>query len=890
VNVPLLKTKLSLPILPPHHVSRPELQSQITAALSGRNILVAAPAGYGKTTSLCSWVHSQDRPFGWVSLDENDNDPSLFWAYVFAALENAVPEGVALFPETTPGNPAMPIQTKLVHLINALAGHSGSILLFLDDLHEITNTRIFEDLAFLIDNQPKGLKLILLSRADPPLPLARLRAQGLLGEIRESDLRFTIDEIQSLFNQKLGLALTHNDLTALEKRTEGWAIGLQLAALSLQSSPDPAAFIADFSGSHDYILEYLTDEVLKTLSTARRQFLVKTSILDRLSGPLCDAVLDQHGSSLILEDFRKQNLFISPMDDQRIWYRRHRLFSDLLQNQLRIQAPETISAAHSRASKWYEDNGYLDQAVQHSLDAEDYSRAASLISLEAPGLMKQGRVAALQRWMESLPEDVLWKNPQLVYQKAWAISMGGQRQQAEDLLLKLRADLKARTGHQGNQLLGEIAALLAGISIFSNNTESILREGQAALEFLPPERAMVRARVQIAMGTAYAYRGQMQQAATTYEKARDLAVEAGNAFLAAAAVELLAGVQIYHTGELKEASSQLDRIFQFEKSHTGTPAFAGTSHLLLSEILLERNQIEAAEEQFTIGMDLIRKSGISYSRTHASCLKARLCLANGDHEGARAVMLQADREAQVTPLLHIRVHNLACQVIIALHTGDADKASSCLAAFDASLAANPEQDLPPYLYEVHQITAARAALAGQDFKQVFGLETVLSSVREAGRQRHALEMSLLLSRAYLAIENNQQALDFLNMSLEIAEEEGFLRIYVEAGKELLGLLSSAASSSEINPWLQRVLDALENEGISRPRDKSPGGIEADSLSTRELEVLACIAEGCTNQQIADRLVVSLNTVKKHSSNLYSKLGVRSRTQAVAAGREKGYIP
>ncbi|MBN1266153.1 MAG: AAA family ATPase [Anaerolineales bacterium] len=685
METPLLKTKIMLPALPQNHIARPSLQRQLDTALAGRCILVAAPAGSGKTTAVCSWAQALPYSFGWISLDENDNDPAQFWAYVFAALENALPDGLQL-PQFHLDTLLPPTRTLLAYLINALADYPHPVVLFLDDLHQINNTAVFSDLAYLIENQPEALKIVLLTRADPPLPLARLRGPGLLGEIRGKDLRFTLEEIKTLFNRTLNLNLAPKDLSALEQRTEGWAIGLQMAALSLQTQPDPGAFITAFSGSHDYILEYLTDEVLKGLSPVHRQFLLTTSILDQLTGPLCDAVLGRFGSSAVLEELRRGNLFISSMENQRSWYRRHQLFSDLLQNLMKTELPpDQILEAHRRESSWFEQNRFPDLAINHSLKAGDFQWTADLVAREADNMMQHGRGAALLRWLEALPENILQANQRLVYQKCWALSLNGRHKEAEDLLLKLRSDLSAQSEDPEIELCGDIAALLTGICTFSNDTERILEEGQAALAVLAPERSMLRARVLIALGTALAYRGELQHAARTYGQARDLALDAENPFLTAAAIELLAGIQIYHTGELQKAALQLETILQLEKSLGPAAAFAGTSHLLLAEISLERNELEAAEAQLKKGMKLIQQGGIAYSRTHASCLQARLCLARGDFIGAQKVMREADQAAQETPLLHIQVHNLSFRIATAIRIGDTCAASKRLSTFDINL-------------------------------------------------------------------------------------------------------------------------------------------------------------------------------------------------------------
>jgi len=887
MSTPLLKTKLHIPSSPVNLVNRQALNERLENNLCGQMTLIAAPAGFGKTTFISSWVHSVQHPVTWVSLDESENDPTLFWAYLVSGFQDTIPDDKFLSQINITKLP--PIKTLLAYLINILAEVDGKVILVLDDYHLISNPQIHNDFSYLIDHQPQSLHIILVTRADPPLPIAKLRGRGLLTELRAIDLRFSKAEIKLFLNDLMMLALADADINALEKRTEGWIIGLQLAAISMQGRKDKNEFVTAFSGGHHFILEYLTEEVLNCLSKERRHFLLKTSILDQLCDSLCNEALDMHGSGEMLIGLQRDNLFINSLDDDHFWFRYNHLFVDLLGNLLRKEfSPEQIYEIHLRASKWYQKNGYGAESIEHSMQAKEFERAISLIEQAASETMLHGRLTTLLHWLDALPEDLLDTHPRLRFYQAWALSLSGQPKIAEQILLDAKSTLEDLPNSQENLALrGELAALLTGIITYSNDPPKIIQEAQEALTYLPEENLISRSRVYIALGTAYAYSDENEKAAQFYQQARDLALQGKNPFLATAAIEMLAGMQIYHQGQLYEAEKNLQQALALGKTEAGVyQAFTGTSHILLAEINLEWNDINTATDLIERGLSLLYQGGIRYSLPYSYCAKARLRFALADTEGAVDALREAKQATQSCPLLHVFIHNLACQVKLSLSIGDVETAAHW--AFQSEIPEN----LPSYLNEVRQITLARVYLAQNDLEKTLEtLNNIYSQAESARRMAHIIKICLVKALALQAQGEAAAALEMLKIALSTAAPEGYERIFLEIGEPAQKLLEQAATQNIQPKYVSKLLVAFNgitsksSELIQPSSHAQTRGNLVDPLTERECEVLKLIAAGYTNQQVADVLVITLNTVKKHTTHIYGKLEVKNRTQAIAGARK-----
>ena len=890
----LLKTKFYRPKPSPNNILRPRLHKTLDKGLSGKLTLVAAPAGFGKTTLISSWVQQHSQVFAWVSLDQADNDVTIFWAYVVSALQQVCGR-IHSTPLTAFDPGQLPsTQVLLTTLINGLAAIPQKIVLVLDDYHVISNPAIHEQLGFLIDNLPAQLHIVLSTRADPPLPLARLRAKAQLNESRADDLRFTLAEATTFLNEVLELELDPSDIQTLEARTEGWAAGLQLAALSMQGRTDKRNFIADFSGSHHFVLEYLTEEVINRLPEGQRLFLLQTAILDSFCADLCDRVTGTASSADQISQLLRSNLFLVPLDDERVWFRYHHLFADLLKNRLQQDFSEQeILVLYEQAGQWHQERGNLDQAIKYYLLAQEFEQATRWIEQVASSTMMHGQLKTILNWIDAIPENIIEIHPRLRFYQAWALSLGGQPKIAEGILVETKASLETLPDSPENRVLrGELAALLTGIITYYNDPSRTIREGQEALTYLPEDNLISRARIHIALGTAYAYSDDRERAIETYKLARDLALKAKNSFLAAAAVELLAGMQIYHLGQLKTAQQHLEQVLVWGKTKDGMhQAFTGTSHILLSAIFLEWNRLDEAAQYLDKGVELVQQSGIGYSLTYAYCTKARLLIALGEIDEATVVLRQANQAAETAPLAHILLHNLSCQTRLALYIGDVDSASRWI-----ERGTKIPGNYPPYLNEVRQISAARVYLAHENFeKTIATIDCVLDQAEAAGRMAHVIESYLLEALAYQQQRETSKAITVLKKAISLAAPEDFTRIFLEGGRPVLKLLRSIAGQDFNRRYVNQLLAAFDGKTtMPEMQDVTSGKLTiqnelAEPLSERECEVLKLIAAGYTNQQIADTLVVSLNTVKKHTTHIFGKLGVKNRTEASNRARELGLI-
>jgi LuxR family maltose regulon positive regulatory protein len=906
MTIPILTTKLYVPPPRSELVSRPRLIEQLHTGLSSRLVLLSAPAGFGKSTLLSEWVPSVESPLkvAWLSLDDGDNDLARFLAYLVAALQSidsAIGEELATALQSPR---ALDIELGLTTLLNDIAASPTEAALILDDYHVIESQAVDRSLTFLIDHSPANLHLVIATRADPALPLARLRGQGQLTELRTADLRFTLDEVAVFLNQVMALKLAAEDIAVLEARTEGWIVGLQLAALSMRESKDVAAFIRSFSGSHHHILDYLVEEVLGQQSVETQNFLLQTSILERLTGPLCDSVcIDEPGPSegrATLERLAKANLFIVPLDSARRWYRYHHLFADLLQARLRLLHPDRIKTLHLRAIAWFEENGLAAEAIEHAFSAGEYDRAASLIEQNASRTMNLGRVTTLLRWLDALPKTVLGARPRLGFIRAWALSMAGQPRAAEEILLDLKTTLASLPSTAENRALrGELSAILAGIITSGNDPHRIIQEAEEALTYLPEENLLSRARATLALGIAYAYSDEVPNAIRTYQQSRDLALGAQNPFLATVAIELIAGIQIYHQGSLAEAARNLEQALEWGKRKHGTYyAFTGLAHSLLAEINLEWNELAAATRYLETGLDLVQRGGIGHSLVHTYCAQARLKMVLGETEAAREALRTADQAAQANPLMQFLIHNLACQAKLALHLGDTEAALRWASGSEHKF---PKR-LPVHLHEFQQIALARVYLTRDDIKRTLEtLALIHPQAESAGRTAHLIEISILEALAYQALNDSAAAVECLQAAINLAAPEGYVQMFLEHGEPMARLLRGLVERGMATAYANKLLTAYEaqkqfvdpeSRTVTAAPERTGRGASPlttspliEPLTDRELEVLHLMADGLTYNEIAGQITVSLNTVRTHVKNIYSKLLVHKRSEALSRARD-----
>jgi LuxR family maltose regulon positive regulatory protein len=894
MSIPIIQTKLFVPPVRPNHISRSQLLGKLDAGLRAgqKATLISAPAGYGKTTLTAEWgmrilqsttPHSESRipNLCWLSLDEYDDDPNRFWQYIVAALRTAVPVIGAATRQQLLSTPLPPAPALLTGLLNELADLPHPIILTLDDYHVIDNKSIHEGVSFLLDHAPPQLHLVFITRADPPFSLSRLRARGLLNEIRVADLRFNGEETAVFLRQVMGLFLSAEEITTLETRTEGWIAGLQLTAVSLQGRTDTSDFIKNFSGSHFYILEYLTEEVLQQQLEFMQTFLLQTSILSRLSGPLCDAVTGRNDSRAILARLHSQNLFITPLDDGRHWFRTHRLLADLLHNRLRQTAsPAEVQALHLRASRWCEAHGVWETAINHAIQAEEWERAADLIAEAYQQLISQGRIATWQAWLAQIPAPFIQTRPALLVRQAWATFLNGEVKQAERMLIAARQSLiESDPSSEEKALRGELATYLATVAFFREEPAQIIAAAQEALVYLPPDALTSRARATIALGHGVSLAGDTRQAMRLYHESVDLARTAGNPFFLAHALEVVADGQ-FHTGQLRDAAATCREIIALgRKDRTAPLPFTGNGHTKLAGIYVEWRELAQAEEQMAAGVALNQQGGIGYNLLQDHITQVRLRQALGDTDGALAALRQAEAIFRQNQSKIMAVQMMVCAVQFWLDAADVVTAASWAEGHPSTGQPITPGELPIIGQEVQQVSLARVRLAQQRPDDVLAIyNQVHDQARTAGRIARVIEIGLLGALAYQVKRETAVALDVLHQVLALTEPEGYVQIFVESGEPCRRLLCQIPPTEQTG-YVQKLLRAFPD-----PIQIASAAL-VEPLSPRELQVLRLIAAGLSNKQIATEMTVSLNTVKKHTTHIYGKLEVNGRTQAIARARE-----
>ncbi len=895
----LLATKLHRPSIPLRRVHRPHLSQRLNEGLEfGRQItLVSAPAGFGKTTCISEWVHALDCPVTWLSLDPADDDPGRFFTYLVAALQKVDDslgrdiEGVLRSGQLPPSEA---ISTTLSNDILEL---EGRFLLVLDDFQVIQDRFILQVLQKLVANLPQPLHLVLLTREDPPLPLARLRANNQLTEIRAGDLRFTSPEADRFLNEVMGLSLSQADIAVLEDKTEGWIVGLQLAGLSVRDRADPSSFIAALSGSHRFILSYLTEEVLSRQPEEIQSFLLQTSILDRLSGDLCNAVTGRTDGRFLLEQLLNANLFLIPLDDEQRWYRYHHLFADLLANRLQQILPaNAVQGLHCRASEWLARNDLLNEAIKHALEGKDYERAASLVGQEVRTMMFSGRVSTLKNWLEAFPEASFQTHPRLNIHRVWIDLLQGKSDLSEQALQEKENMLRALPpSPENDQLRVELMMILCRFVAFSGNTSRAIRLAKQALACLPAGDLAPRARAHSTLAIAYWVDGHAEKARRAYDECLHLAQAAGNYSLAAHATVVMAMGQCDY-GQLREAARSYQSIIDMGVQ-AGQKVFfpAGQGYIGLAGIYLEWNDLEIAKDYLRQGMELCSQGGQPGIFT-GHMLKSRLRQAKGDLAGAlEEIHLLGQTFQGIDPA------GAARQILLRLAMGDLDEASRLAMPLMNMLSGEPGTTrLPLLVLEIVKTILIRVFLAQGEIERAMQLLDEVQATAEPGRRFGRLIEVYLLRALALQKQNRGNitpaALECFEHALDLAEPEGYILLFLEEGHAVIPLLKAVLNHppapDRLKRYARKILDAFPGYGKPvAPRAKRPvkaAGL-VEPLTSRELQVLQLIAAGDSNRTIADKLVITVSAVKKHNSNIFGKLNVNSRTQAIARARQLGLL-
>jgi LuxR family maltose regulon positive regulatory protein len=896
--LPLLTTKLYIPPVRSEVVPRPRLIEQFITGLGRKLTLVSAPAGYGKTTLVSAWLHAADVPFAWLSLDEGDNDPARFFAYLIAALQG-IDVGIGRSVHGWLEAPHPPALESLVAtLINDIAGVSKSFVLVLDDHHAINERAIHESIGLLLDRQPPQMHLIVATRHDPPLPLARLRARGELLELRQSDLRFTVEEATAFLNRSLGLELSASEVALLGERTEGWIAGLQLAGLSLQGrdAAGMARFIDEFSGRHQFVLDYLTDEVLKRQAGPVQEFLLRTSILTRLCGSLCDAVVGrdagpdgtQHqDGQAMLEELQRANLFVVPLDDERVWYRYHHLFAQLLRARLEETRPGLVVDLHRRAVAWHEENGLGFGAVQHALATGDYSLAAAVIerAIMRFDIWSSTEISTVLGWMQTLPDDVVRPRPWLRLFIARTLYVSGQWQTTDQMLQELEDWLYDHPEMPDAQrLLALVVADRAGYALVRGNVRQGKELVRRMLARAPDDQILIDMRAAAMLGMAHIRAGEALEAERAFSQAVAAAPAEGIGYAMAPIICNLAEAQ-YIQGQLKRSWQTCEQAIQTGTADGQRHATTGFAGLLQGKILYERNELDAAERSLAEGLDLLRQGGIGGHFGNLDAALAQTMQARGDREGARSTIQRAVQIAQAANIPRLVMQARAYQARIWLAQGDLELAREWARDYR-------QVGATEYIRDFEDCTLARVLLATDEPDEALSLlDGLVPSVEANGRRGNLIEILALRALAQQALGEMGAATADLARALDLAESEGYVRTFVDMGEPMAALLRQVAARGVAPAHVGRLLAAFGDEHLYALASAAPRMQPLpEPLTERELEVLELLAEGLSNAEIGQRLYISLPTVKSHTRNIYGKLDVHSRDQAVIHARALGILP
>jgi LuxR family transcriptional regulator, maltose regulon positive regulatory protein len=892
----ILKAKLYVPRYRADAVPRSRLHERLDEGARRELTVVSAPAGFGKTTLLADWSQRSELPVAWVSLDERDDDPVRFLLYLIAAI-GTVHEDFGKNTRAFLGSleSREELEPVLTALSNEILELPGDFVLVLDDYHSVRSETIHDVLAFLLDHWPPPMHLIIAGRTSPPLPLPTLRARGNLVEIGAPDLRFTHEEAADFLGRTMGLNLTAERVEALEKGTEGWIAGLQLAAHALKDREAEFRSMEAVGGGARHVFDYLAEEVLSRQPEDVREFLLETSIVETLSGPLCEALTGTTNGREMLEKLERDNLFLVPLDDEGRYYRYHHLFAAFLRERLGRERPDAIPELHRRAGLWEEADGCLSGAIEHALAAEDFDRAADLIEEETGVRRTYVDASLLLRWLKTLPEDLVRRRPQLSLLYAWALVHSGALEETErrlwDTEESLGLDAGASTAGLSDEertMLGEICIIRARVAAMRENAPLTTELSNRALDLLPEGELHLRGDVALDLGHAYCQVADLESASEAFAKAAATGRAADDLRTALFGLRYQASQEISR-GRLRKAEELLSDGQRLAESRSdGVPSVAGIIHAGMGELLYERGDLDEARRLLEEGIEHGRRSGEAKILVYCYVNLARVLMARGDAEGAHYLIRKAGGLTPKWPLIW------AWRARFWLEQGDVESAARWSREYEAT------EDYISYPRHFERITMARVLLGeGRTDEALDSLGNLLENAVSEGRMAHEIELRVLLALTSERLDATNETLEHLERALTLAEPEGFVRVFIDEGLPMAALLErviraprddgSHNGPPQIAPdiyagtLLEHIALQAADSGNGTPRNGRAPGIEP--LSGREVEVLELVAAGRSNAEIAGELYLSVGTVKAHVHHIFGKLLVRNRSQAVARARE-----
>jgi LuxR family maltose regulon positive regulatory protein len=903
----LLDTKLYAPKPRPGLIARARLIERLDSGAASKLTLLSAGPGFGKSTLLAQWADAStvaDRSIGWLALDEHDNEPTAFWTYVINALHRAEPRIGERALELLDGAQPPPITDILTTVLNELAAVPHDVVLVLDDYQAVAATEIRAGMTYLHEHLPARAHLVIATRADPPLPLARLRARGELVEIRAADLRFTTDAAAIYLNQVMGLALNAGDVSTLAERTEGWIAALQLAALSMQGRDDTAGFIATFAGEDRYIVDYLVEEVLLRQPDEIQGFLLETSILDRLSGAVCDAVTGRDDAKVMLEALDRRNLFLVPLDDRRQWYRYHHLFGDVLRARLHEEQAGRVQQLHRRASDWYERHGDRPEAIRHALAAADFERAADLVELALPSLRQARAITTMRGWLAALPDHVYARRPVLSVTYAGSLMANGETAEVEGRLRDAErwfddadqptvepsgkgTDMVVADYDAFRRLPATIAIYRAAQAQGAGDIDGVMALANRALEVTAADDHFERGAASGFLALAHWRTGNLETAYAHWVDTMASLQRAGHAVDALGCIRPLAEIRIAQ-GRLQDAKRLYDRGLALANERAGfVLRGAADMHVGLAGLLIEWNDVSLAREHLATSEDLGEQAGLALNPYRWRVAKARVREVEGDRDGALELLDEAERvyvgefypDVRPVGALRARLWAATGRLVEATHW-----------AADVGISVDDELS---YLREFEHVTLARVlmARAGSDtsgalMRSALALLERLSAAADAGgRLRSLIEILVLQAVVYERLGDRRRAEDPLERSLTLAESDRPVRVFVDEGAPMVRLLTTAVGRGIAVGYARALLDAITN---SEERNDGKRDL-VEPLSSRELDVLRLLATDLDGPGIARELVVGVSTVRSHTKSIYAKLAVNSRRAAVRRAEELGFL-